>query len=63
MFALDNTSDVITFDNLKKIATDLGETMTDDELKLMILEANKTNKEGVVTKDQFEEVLNRATKI
>ena len=63
MFALDNTSDVITFDNLKKIATELGETMTDDELKLMILEANKTNKEGVVTKDQFEEVLNRATKI
>lgn len=35
--------------------------MTDDELKLMILEANKQNKEGVVTKDQFEEVLSRAT--
>jgi hypothetical protein len=36
---------------LKKIAVELGETMTDDELKMMILEANKQNKEGVVTKD------------
>lgn len=34
----------ITFENLKKIASELGEIMTDDELKLMILEANKQNK-------------------
>lgn len=27
---------VITFENLKRIAMELGETMTDDELKLMI---------------------------
>mgnify|MGYP001809977038 CR=1 FL=1 len=32
---------MITFDNLKRIAMELGENMTDDELKLMIQEANK----------------------
>ena len=32
---------MITFDNLKRIALELGENMTDDELKLMIQEANK----------------------
>ena len=37
-------SGVITFDNLKRIAMELGETMSDDELKLMILEANKSTK-------------------
>ena len=34
----------ITFENLKRIAQELGETMTDDELKLMIFEANKSDK-------------------
>jgi Ca2+-binding EF-hand superfamily protein len=34
----------ITFEDLKQIATELGETMSDDELKLMVLEANKSNK-------------------
>jgi hypothetical protein len=37
--------------------------MSDDELKLMVFEANKTSKEGVVTKKQFEDVLTRATEI
>lgn len=31
----------ITFENLKKVALELGENLTDDELKLMVLEANK----------------------
>jgi centrin-1 len=38
------SNDEITFENLKRIALELGETMTDDELKLMIFEANKTDK-------------------
>nr|CAI44666.1 centrin-related-protein,putative [Paramecium tetraurelia] len=33
----------ITFENLKKVALELGETMSDDELKLMIQEANSKN--------------------
>ena len=33
--------DEITFENLKEIAKELGETMSDDELKLMLHEANK----------------------
>jgi len=41
-------NDEITFENLKRIAVELGETMTDDELKLMIFEANKTDKYIIV---------------
>jgi centrin-1 len=40
---------VITFENLKRIAIELGETMTDDELKLMISEANGGDKSYTVT--------------
>ena len=43
LFAVDN-NEVITFENLKEIAKELGETMSDDELKLMIYEANKSEK-------------------
>lgn len=47
LFALEDR--MITFDNLKKIATELGETMTDDELKLMISEANGGDRSLAVT--------------
>ena len=43
LFDVDNTG-VITFDNLRQIARELGETMSDDELRLMIMEANKSEK-------------------
>ena len=43
LFDTDKTG-VITFDNLKRVALELGETMSDDELKLMVLEANKSTK-------------------
>jgi len=43
LFAFDDKN-CITFENLKSIALELGETMTDDELKLMISEANGDNK-------------------
>ena len=35
---------VISFENLKRIAGELGEVMSDEELKLMIYEANKSSK-------------------
>jgi centrin-1 len=41
----------IDFEDLKIIATELGETMSDDELKEMMYEANQSNREGVVTKE------------
>ena len=68
--------DEITFENLKEIAKELGETMSDDELKLMLHEANKdalafllfnyyfyiiSRKSLLVKKDQFKDVLSRAT--
>jgi Ca2+-binding EF-hand superfamily protein len=33
---------------LRAVADDLGETMTDDELKEMIFEANQADREGAV---------------
>lgn len=59
LFAQDGK--VITFANLKSIALQLGETMSDDELKLMLFEANDNDRSGNVTEEQFEKVLTRAT--
>ena len=39
LFSMGN--DMITFEDLKRVATELGETMSDDELKQMMSEANK----------------------
>ena len=61
LFALEDR--MITFENLKMIATELGETMTDDELKLMISEANGGDRSLAVTEEQFAQVLTRATNI
>ena len=35
------------------IAMELGETMSDDELKEMIYEANKIDREGTVNREEF----------
>jgi Ca2+-binding EF-hand superfamily protein len=59
LFATDGK--MISFANLKSIALQLGETMSDDELKLMLYEANGGDKNGTVTEEQFEQVLTRAT--
>ena len=49
-FALfDNNCDKkIDFEDLKKVAEELGEDMTDEELREMINGANKGTKEGFV---------------
>ena len=44
-----NGKDFINIDDLRKVASELEEVMTDDELKEMIAEANKTSRDGVVT--------------
>ena len=40
----------------------LGEQMTDDELKEMIFEANKTDRNGTVGIDQFLSILAKDSK-
>ena len=45
--------DHITFEDLKRIAIELGEHMTDDELKEMIGAANKVDSEGIVNIQDF----------
>lgn len=60
LFAFDDKK-MISFDNLKAIAKELGETMTDDELKLMISEANQGDKSNGVTEEQFSQMISKAT--
>ena len=49
--------DQIEFDDLKAIAKELGENMSDDELKEMMFEANKMDREGIVTRNDFMSIL------
>lgn len=39
------------------IARELGENMSDDELKEMMFEANRIDREGIVTRDEFMNIL------
>ena len=61
MFSQNSPDMCITFDDLKEVAQELGENMSDDELKEMVFEANKRDKDGVVTKAEFMSVLNKTT--
>jgi len=49
----------IEFEDLKRIARELGETMSDDELKEMMFEANKADREGTVDRKDFLGILNK----
>ena len=49
--------DIIDFGDLKRIAKELGENMSDDELKEMMFEANKYDREAPVTKADFMSIL------
>ena len=54
-------NEFITFEDLKRVASELGETMSDDELKQMMSEANKAggrkDRDGVVQLEQFLSIL------
>ena len=50
----------ISFDDLKKVAQELGEDMTDEELKEMIAGANKGESEGAVSQPGFLNILNKS---
>ena len=49
----------ITFDELKAVAEELGETMTDEEIREMIEGASKLNY-GYVNKQGFVNILNKS---
>jgi len=46
----------ISFENLKRVTRDLGESMTDEEL-LEMIQAADVNRSGMVTPDEFWRVL------
>eukprot|EP01084_Bolivina_argentea_P222704 376906_1 len=48
----------ITFRNLKRVATELGENLTDDELQEMIEEADR-DQDGVVSREDFYRVMRK----
>ena len=43
--------------DIHRVAKELGETMSEDELKEMMFEANKLDREGVVYKNDFMSIL------
>ena len=50
--------DKITFKSLKKICNDIGENISDDEIKGMINEANKDN-DNEVGEDDFIKIMQK----
>ena len=60
LFSKNSPDMIITFEDLKDVATELGENMSDDELKEMIREANGKEREGHVKKPDFLSILQKA---
>ena len=54
----DDESGYITFKNLKRIALELGESISDEELQEMIDEADPSGK-GKVSQDDFCRIMNK----
>ena len=46
LFSKNSPAGIISFDDLKAVANELGETMSDDELREMIMEANNQKDKG-----------------
>ena len=55
---LDDGSDKITFNHLKKVANDLGENLTDEELQEMIEEADRDG-DGAISESDFVRIMNK----
>lgn len=56
---IDDNTDKITFKHLKKVARDLGENMTDEELQEMIDEADRDG-DGMISESDFIRVMSKA---
>merc|ERR1712167_175756 len=48
----DDKTGKISFNNFKRVATELGETLTDDQLKEILAEADE-DKDGEISKEEF----------
>lgn len=55
---LDEEGEKITLKHLKKVAKDLGETMTDEELQEMIDEADRDG-DGAISEADFIRIMNK----
>ncbi len=60
VFALfdDDNTGAISFKNLKRVATELGENLTDEELQEMIDEADRDG-DGVINEEEFYRVMRK----
>ena len=58
LFIGDDTADKIELRHLKRVAKELGENMTDDELNEMIVRAD-TDKEGKVSFEEFYAIMTK----
>ena len=56
----DDTSGSITLRNLRRVAKELGETMTDEELQEMVDRAD-SNGDGAVSMDDFYNIMTKKT--
>lgn len=54
----DDQTGKISFKNLKRVAEELGENLTDEELREMIQEADKDN-DGEVNQDEFLRIMKK----
>eukprot|EP00919_Chromeraceae_sp_WS-2016_P008029 GHVR01018967.1.p1 GENE.GHVR01018967.1~~GHVR01018967.1.p1 ORF type:complete len:127 (+),score=35.41 GHVR01018967.1:374-754(+) len=54
----DDDSGKISFRNLKRVTTELGENLTDDDLKEMIEEADRDG-DGLINPDEFYRIMRR----
>uniref|UniRef100_A0A1W7RAW0 Calglandulin n=1 Tax=Hadrurus spadix TaxID=141984 RepID=A0A1W7RAW0_9SCOR len=59
LFDIDNTGK-ISFDNLKSVAKELGENLTDEELQEMITEADKDG-DGLVNQEEFLHIMKKTS--
>ena len=57
LFVDDPDHDVITFNDLKKISKELGENMSDEEIREMLERASKNGKE--LTFEEFYEIMKK----
>ncbi|KZC10946.1 Centrin-1 [Dufourea novaeangliae] len=59
LFDDDNTGK-ITFKNLKRVARELGENLTDEELQEMIDEADK-DRDGEISQEEFLRIMKKTS--
>lgn len=59
LFDDDNTGK-ISFQNLKRVAKELGENMTDEELREMIAEADRDG-DGEINEEEFFRIMSKSS--